>query len=157
MDNIFGLINELKTDEPDKTFDELLEFTYNTTICAGILDYKEFLDINKQVVIELENFQIPLDTISLFHNEDNINQILNFINAIGMNKLTNLFLVFDFLMVKENIINNMLMYFLIYFNFNEDKFKQYEDKFGDKLSKFFGMKIFPDLLLFINNFSNRLD
>ncbi len=157
MDNIFGLINELKTDEPDKTFDELLEFTYNSTICAGILDYKEFLDAYKQVVIELENYKIQLDTISLFHNEDNINQILNFINAIGMNKFVNLFLIFDFLMVKENIINNMLMYFLIYFNFNEDKFKQYENKIGEKLSQFFGAKIFPDLLYFINNYSNRLN
>ena len=41
---------------------------------------------------------------------------------------------------------------LVYFNFNQDKFIEYEKQIGQKLSNFFKNNVVPDLLIIKNHF-----
>ena len=118
---------------------------YNETYCKDILNYNEFIEMFNYLIKYYNNhinvYNIN-NYIDLFHNNEMINDINEFVKKFSIDKIILLNDIFNFLMLDDEIYDEYILLLISYFTFNDkdiikikktNLYKYIENIFRDKI------------------------
>ena len=96
---------------------------YDNTSCKNLLSFSNFIEIFNDFIQLFYKHDFD-NYIILFHNNEIINDINKFVNKNNFDNIVIINEIFNFLLLDEYIYKKYILFWISYFNFNENELEK---------------------------------